>query len=278
MTTEIASQSAQGRNVRRTTVLLPEPRGVVPPVTARRMRRAVLGYAVAWLLGLLPALLGAGPSLVALGLGVIVPGGGLLATGHPLWELAAAVIFVLSLAVWWFAAPVVLPPLVWLAAAVASACTATAQPVPVWRVAAIAALAPVLLIGDQEYAAAAQATLDEREPVASANGALRYVEASALTNLYGVLGRFGRPSGLRDLLDHGARTHGSPAPASPAPPTRTCSSPARSPTAALSTSPWCRAAGQCAPRSRWTGSPRTARTPPAAPGPTPSPPTPTGMR
>jgi hypothetical protein len=146
MTTEIAPQPDQGRTVRQTTVLLPEPRGVVPPVTARRMRRALLGYAAAWLLGLLPALLGAGPALVALGLGVVLPGGGLLATGHPLWALAAAVVFVLSLAVWWFAAPVVLPPLVWLAAAVVSACTAGAQPVPMWWVAVVAAMAPVLLV------------------------------------------------------------------------------------------------------------------------------------
>ncbi|HZE66592.1 MAG TPA: hypothetical protein VE081_08190, partial [Sporichthyaceae bacterium] len=143
MTTEIAPQD---RTVRHTTVLLPEPRGIVAPVTARRMRRALLGYAVAWLLGLLPALLGAGPSLVALGLGVVLPGGGLFATGHPLWALAAAVVFVLSLAVWWFAAPVVLPPLVWLAGAVVAAYAAGDQPVPVWRVAAVAALAPVLLV------------------------------------------------------------------------------------------------------------------------------------
>jgi hypothetical protein len=146
MTTEIAAQPAQGRGVRHTTVLLPEPRGVVPPATARRMRRALLGYAAAWLLGLLPALLGAGPSLVALGLGVVLPGGGLFATGHPLWALAAAVVFVLSLVVWWFAAPVVLPPLVWLAAAVVAACMAGTQPVPGWRVAVVAALAPVLLV------------------------------------------------------------------------------------------------------------------------------------
>jgi Linalool dehydratase/isomerase len=145
MTTETAPQPDQGRTVRRTTVLLPEPRGVVPPVTARRMRRALLCYAVAWLLGLLPVPLGAGPSLVALGLGVVLPGGGLIATGHPLWALVAAVVFVLSLVVWWFAAPVVLPPLVWLVAAVVSASTVGAHPVPVWRVAAVAAVAPVLL-------------------------------------------------------------------------------------------------------------------------------------
>jgi len=146
LSVEIVPQPVQGRAVRRTTVLLPEPRGVLPPVTARRMRRALLGYAVAWLLGLLPAVLGAGPSLTALGLGVVFPGGGLFATGHPVWGAVAVVVFVLSLVVWWFAAPVVLPPLVWLAAAVASALTATgAESVPAWRVATVAALAPVLL-------------------------------------------------------------------------------------------------------------------------------------
>jgi len=77
-------------------------------------------------------------------------------------------------------------------------------------------------VGDEEYAAAAQATLDEREPVASAHGVHRYGEASGLTNLYGVLGRFGRPSGLRDLLNHGAPPAWRTGPASPAPPTLTC--------------------------------------------------------
>src|SRR5882757_3981840 len=145
LSVEIVPQPVQGRAVRRTTVLLPEPRGVLPPVTARRMRRALFGYAVAWLLGLLPALLGAGPSVVALGLGVVLPGGGLFATGHVLWGVVAVVAFVLSLVVWWFAAPVVLPPLVWLAAAVASAFVTTAGPVAGTSVVTVAALAPVLL-------------------------------------------------------------------------------------------------------------------------------------
>ena len=145
MSTETVRQPVQGRAVRRTTVLLPEPSGVLPPVTARRMRRALFGYAVAWLVGPLPAVLGASPSLVALGLGVVLPGGGLFATGHVLWGAVAVVAFVLSLVVWWFAAPVVLPPLVWLAAAVASAFAAGGGPVTGASVVAVAAVAPVLL-------------------------------------------------------------------------------------------------------------------------------------
>jgi hypothetical protein len=57
-------------------------------------------------------------------------------------------------------------------------------------------------IGDEEYALAAQRTLDEREPVEEANGARRYRNSSPLTNLYALLGRFGRRDGLRDLLAH----------------------------------------------------------------------------
>lgn len=59
-------------------------------------------------------------------------------------------------------------------------------------------------LGDEEYALAAQATLDEREPIAEQGGARRYADASPLVNLYGVLGRFGRRNGLRDLIAHGA--------------------------------------------------------------------------
>lgn len=59
-------------------------------------------------------------------------------------------------------------------------------------------------MGDEEWATAAQRTLDEREEVAEANGARRYANASGLGNLYANLGRFGRRSALRDLVVFGA--------------------------------------------------------------------------
>lgn len=58
--------------------------------------------------------------------------------------------------------------------------------------------------GDEQWAAGAQRTLDEREEIAQAGGARRYANASVLANLYANLGRFGRHSGLRDLIVFGA--------------------------------------------------------------------------
>ncbi len=58
-------------------------------------------------------------------------------------------------------------------------------------------------VGDEEYAVAAERNLEEREPVEEANGARRFTDSSGLANHYATLGRFGRRSGLRDLVAHG---------------------------------------------------------------------------
>ncbi|TXL57584.1 linalool dehydratase/isomerase domain-containing protein [Aeromicrobium terrae] len=59
-------------------------------------------------------------------------------------------------------------------------------------------------VGDEEYALAAERTIDEREPVAEQDGARRLADSSGLANHYANLGRFGRRDGLRDLVAHGA--------------------------------------------------------------------------
>lgn len=59
-------------------------------------------------------------------------------------------------------------------------------------------------IGDEETALAAEATLAEREQVEEKHGAERVSNASGLANSYLNLGRFGRRSGLRDLVAFGA--------------------------------------------------------------------------
>ncbi len=58
-------------------------------------------------------------------------------------------------------------------------------------------------LGDEEYAVAAQRTLDEREPIEDRDGVRRMKDSSGLANLYATLGRFGRSAGLRDLVAHG---------------------------------------------------------------------------
>lgn len=57
--------------------------------------------------------------------------------------------------------------------------------------------------GDEELASAVQADLDQGE-VDEAGGARRYADGSAFTNLYAIMGRVGRHSGLRDLVAFGA--------------------------------------------------------------------------
>ncbi|MCD2189826.1 linalool dehydratase/isomerase domain-containing protein [Actinomycetospora soli] len=59
-------------------------------------------------------------------------------------------------------------------------------------------------IGDEEMADAAATLLAEREGVEESHGARRIAGVSPMVNFYAVLGRFGRPHGLRDLVGHGA--------------------------------------------------------------------------
>jgi len=131
----------------RRTVLLPEPADPVAPVTARRMRRALLVYAAIWVLGLLPAALGAGDDLVTFGLGLVLPGGGFAFTGSEVLAASAFVAFGVSLLVWWAAGPVVLPPVVWLASAGLAVLTtgSTADPVDAAQV-AVAAIVPLAVL------------------------------------------------------------------------------------------------------------------------------------
>lgn len=103
------------------TALLPEPGSAIPPVTARRLRRAFAGYTVLWLCGLIPLLLDASTSWRALGLGLALPGGALAYGGHPVWALVALISTFFAVVLWWTLGPVVLPPLVWIGSAVAGA-------------------------------------------------------------------------------------------------------------------------------------------------------------
>ena len=102
---------------RRVRVLLPTPTAAVPPVTARRIRRALTVYALLWLLGALPGLVSAGASWTAFGLGLALPGGGFAYGGHPVLAAVALVALLTSVFVWWASGPTVLPPLVWLGGA-----------------------------------------------------------------------------------------------------------------------------------------------------------------
>jgi hypothetical protein len=144
-TTETAVEIDAGRPVHRVRVPLPEPKGRIAPVVARRMRRALAVYAVVWLLGVLPAALGAGPALTAAGLGLVLPGGGFLLGGAVVASAAALLVFVLSLVVWWFAGMTVLPPLVWLAAAALAGLVTGEATWPAARV-AVPVVGPALLV------------------------------------------------------------------------------------------------------------------------------------
>jgi hypothetical protein len=120
MTTQASSWPLADQSSRTGTEVslrLPTPRRALGPVTARRMRRALLWYAASWVLGVLLVVLGPGPGLTAAGLGLIVPGGGFLLAGSVGFAVLTLAVFALALVVWWFAGVLVLPPLVWLAGA-----------------------------------------------------------------------------------------------------------------------------------------------------------------
>ncbi len=104
----------------RVRVLLPEPRAAIPPVSRRRIRRALGVYAILWLAGLVPLLVNVPTGMRAAGLGLALPGGGFAYGSHP---VAAAVVLVataFSVVLWWTLGPAILPPLVWIGTAIAS--------------------------------------------------------------------------------------------------------------------------------------------------------------
>ena len=123
--------------------LLPERSGPIPPVTARRLRRAVGAYAVVWLLGALAGLV-TGPSWTAAGLGLAFPGGGLLYGGHPVLAGTALVAVLAAVMTWWAMGPTVLPPLVWIASAGLGG--AIAGPGTAWGHAVALAVGPALIV------------------------------------------------------------------------------------------------------------------------------------
>ncbi|GAA1749433.1 hypothetical protein [Aeromicrobium alkaliterrae] len=58
-------------------------------------------------------------------------------------------------------------------------------------------------IGDEQVASSVLADLDRTETVEREGGAARYAGLSTQGNLYALMARFGRQSGLRDLVGHG---------------------------------------------------------------------------
>ena len=103
-----------------TTVELPTARAAIPPVTARKLGRLALTYAIFWALGALPGFLGLSDAWVAVGLGLALPGGGFLYGGHPLWAIATLAAVALAIFLWWATGPIVLPPIAWIGSAVMS--------------------------------------------------------------------------------------------------------------------------------------------------------------
>jgi hypothetical protein len=103
---------------------LPVPQGAIPPVTGRRLRRALGAYAALWFCGLVPLLIGAPAAWRAAGLGLALPGGGLAYGGHPMWAASALIGTFVAVVLWWTLGPVILPPLVWTGSAIAGALVA----------------------------------------------------------------------------------------------------------------------------------------------------------
>lgn len=180
------------------------------PVTASRLRRTALVYAIVCTLGILPVLVGASPGLQAAGLGLWFPGAGFLASGG--WSVLlllplTALLFGLSLIAWFGAGMVVAPVLVWGGAALLAGALAGDA---IWRPAAFlvptltAAGAVVLHRRGETRRAQARARRDERaaylaRPAATvfarATGERRELSADDLGSVRYVLDRALQPIG-----------------------------------------------------------------------------------
>ncbi len=97
--------------------LIPERAHPNGPLVAARLRRTALGFALVWILGLLPVILDATPAWKAFGLGILLPGAGFLYTSDPVFLVLTLVLFALAFLAWFGSGNILAPPLVWVGAA-----------------------------------------------------------------------------------------------------------------------------------------------------------------
>ena len=169
--------------------LIPERRRLNGPVTRGLFRRTLGGLATVWVLAAVPVALDLSPELDAVGLGLLLPGGGFLYAYDPLLAVAAFVVVVASLGLWWVTGNVLLPPVAWVGTALLSALRVEGG---VWEPAQVAVpVGLVALVGGGviaerlKWRAASRrgAELNERLreiefPVAPATGTPEVVEAT----------------------------------------------------------------------------------------------------
>lgn len=121
------------------TPLIPERTDNLGPLTRSRLRRLAIGYGLLALCGLWLAASASGSGLQAFGLGLVFPGGGFIhfATGG-MWSVLAhlgcallsALLFVISLLLWFGTGNQLAPPVVWLGSAVAAGLMAHPHTLP----------------------------------------------------------------------------------------------------------------------------------------------------
>lgn len=99
---------------------IPDFAGAHGPVTRWLLRRTLLWLLPVWGVGGLTVVLDLAPEWKAFGLGLLLPGGGQLYGGHPVLAAIVLAAFPIAVFVWWLCGIVLLPPAVWLAAAVAA--------------------------------------------------------------------------------------------------------------------------------------------------------------
>jgi hypothetical protein len=100
--------------------VIPERRHPHGPLVATRLRRTALGFAVVWLLALVPVVVDAAPGWKAFGLGLLLPGGGFLFTSDPVFVVITLALFLVAFVAWFGSGNIVAPPLVWVGAAALS--------------------------------------------------------------------------------------------------------------------------------------------------------------
>lgn len=120
------------------------------PVTRWLLRRTLLALTPFWVVGVGLALLDLSDRWTALGLGLVLPGGGQLYAGQPVWAAVALAAFPAAVFVWWLCGNVLLPPAVWLLAAVLAPLAADG-PGESWAVWAVPGALVGLLVGATAY-------------------------------------------------------------------------------------------------------------------------------
>ncbi|HJQ46987.1 MAG TPA: hypothetical protein VJ870_11800 [Amycolatopsis sp.] len=141
------------------------------PMTRARQRRLLAVLGSTQIVGIASAARKAPKAKQAFATGMMIPGGGFLYSRDPLRFAASMVAFAFSLLLWFGAGGMVVPPLVWAAAA-ALAARRAGRADKTWQGAAFAIGAAVAVLGVEQYRLRRKTFQKQVEQASAANGLL----------------------------------------------------------------------------------------------------------